>query len=40
MLAAVAFLHGIAADELEADELLTLDPDFQTLIAVRAEKEA
>jgi len=40
VLAAVAFLHGIAADELEADELLTPDPDFQTLIAVRAEKEA
>jgi SAM-dependent methyltransferase len=39
VLAATAFLHGIAADELEADELLQLDPDFQTLITVRAEKE-
>jgi len=40
VLAATAFLHGIAAGELDADELLTLDPDFQTLIAVRAQKGA
>jgi len=40
VLAATAFLHGVAAEELDAAELLALDPDFETLIAVRARKEA
>lgn len=40
VLAATAFLHGIAAEELDAAELSQLDPDMQTLIAVRAQKEA
>lgn len=39
VLAATAFLHGIAAEELDPDELSRPDPDFQTLIAVRAQKE-
>jgi len=40
VLAAIAFLHGIASEELNGDELAKHDPDFQTLIAVRARKEA
>jgi hypothetical protein len=36
VLSAVAFLHGLAADELTADELDYDDPDFEVLIAVRA----
>jgi SAM-dependent methyltransferase len=36
VLAAVAFLHGLAADELTVDELDYDDPDFEVLIAVRA----
>jgi len=40
VLAATAFLHGIAAEELDTNELLKLDPNFQTLIAVRARKES
>ena len=39
VLAATAFLHGIAAEELDAAELLQLDPDCPTLIAVRAQKD-
>jgi Methyltransferase domain len=39
VLAATAFLHGVAAEELEPAELLNLDPDFETLIAIRARKE-
>jgi hypothetical protein len=39
VLAATAFLHGIAAEELDADELSQPDPDFQALIAVRARKD-
>lgn len=36
--AAIAFLHGVAADELRQEELLHCDPDFQTLVTVRAVK--
>ncbi len=36
--AAVAFLHGIASEELEASQLDELDPDYETLITVRAVK--
>jgi len=39
VLAATAFLHGVAAEELDAAELLQLDPDCPTLIAVRAQKD-
>lgn len=38
VLAATAFLHGIAVEELRSEELDRHDPDYQVLIAVRAEK--
>lgn len=38
VLAAVAFLHGLAAEELRPEELDHRDPDYEVLIAVRAEK--
>jgi len=38
VLAATAFLHGIAADELAPDELGARDPRYEVLIAVRASK--
>jgi SAM-dependent methyltransferase len=36
VLIAIAFLHGLAADELTQEELHHVDPDFQVLITVRA----
>lgn len=36
VLVAVAFLHGLAADELEQDELDYVDADYQVSITVRA----
>jgi hypothetical protein len=36
VLAAVALLHGIAAEELTEDELSTVDPDYPVLIGVVA----
>ncbi|MGE5276675.1 MAG: glycosyltransferase [Acidobacteriota bacterium] len=36
VLAALAFLHGLAAQELRVEELDHHDPDYQVLIAVRA----
>ena len=38
VLAAVAFLHGLAAQELRPEELDAHDPDYQVLIAVRAAR--
>jgi SAM-dependent methyltransferase len=38
VLASVAFLHGLAMEELEPAELDHLDPDYQLLITVRARK--
>ena len=38
VLAAVAFLHGIAVEELEAQELDYSDPDYEVSISVRAVK--
>lgn len=38
VLSAVAYLHGIAAEELTWAELDAHDPDYQVIIAVRAEK--
>ncbi len=35
---AVAFLHGLAVHELEAETLDRDDPDYQVLITVRADK--
>jgi ubiquinone/menaquinone biosynthesis C-methylase UbiE len=38
VLAATAFLQGIAAEELEPEELDHYDPDFETLIGIRASR--
>jgi SAM-dependent methyltransferase len=38
VLTAVAFLHGLAADELKREELDVHDPDFEVVIAVRATR--
>lgn len=38
VLSSVAFLHGIAAEELTKDELNDCDPDYQLVIGVRAVK--
>jgi SAM-dependent methyltransferase len=40
VLAALSFLHGLAAEELESRELDHHDPDYQLLIAVRAIKSS
>lgn len=40
VLAATAFLHGLASEELRPDELDDYDPLYQVLIAVRATKPA
>lgn len=36
VLVATAFLHGLAAEELAAEQLTHLDPDFEVLVGVRA----
>jgi len=38
VLAAVAFLHGLASEELRREELDHFDPDYQVLISIRAIK--
>jgi SAM-dependent methyltransferase len=38
VLTAIAFLHGMAAEELRQDELEYRDPDYEVLITVRAVK--
>jgi hypothetical protein len=38
VLASVAFLEGLATEEFERHELDFSDPDYQTLITVRAVK--
>jgi SAM-dependent methyltransferase len=38
VLAAVAFLHGLATEELRQAELEAFDPDYEMLITVRAVK--
>ena len=38
VLAAIAFLHGLAVEELRREELDHYDPDYQVLITVRAVK--
>lgn len=40
VLAAIAFLHGLAAEELEAGELQHVDGAFQILVGARAVKVA
>lgn len=39
VLAATAFLHGIAAEEFDEADLLEVDPQFQMLTTVRAVKQ-
>jgi hypothetical protein len=38
VLAAVAFLHGVAAEELRSEELDARDPAYEVSITVRAVK--
>jgi hypothetical protein len=38
VLSAIAFLHGLASEELRREELDCHDPDFQVLITIRAVK--
>jgi hypothetical protein len=38
ILTAVAFMHGLAAEELATSELEVDDPDFPVLVCVRARK--
>jgi len=38
VLAAVAFLHGLAAEELSADELDAVDPYYPVIVTARARK--
>ncbi len=38
VLTAVATLHGLAAEELDPDEISYRDPDYEVLVAVRAVK--
>ena len=38
VLTALAFLHGLAAEELKKEELNHRDPDYEVLVAVRAVK--
>jgi SAM-dependent methyltransferase len=38
VLSAVAFLHGMAAEELEEEELDYRDPDYEVIVSVRAVK--
>ena len=40
VLAAIAFLHGLAREELRQEELDTKDPDYEVLITARAVKPA
>lgn len=40
VLASIAFLHGIAAEEFEEAELLEADPQFQMLTTIRAVRRA
>lgn len=39
VLAATAFLHGIASEEFDEADLLEVDPQFQMLITVRAVRQ-
>jgi hypothetical protein len=36
VLAAVAFLYGLGAEELRDDELAANDPDYQLVVSLRA----
>ena len=36
---AIAFLHGLAVEELDSRELLAADADYELIVAVRAVKD-
>jgi hypothetical protein len=36
VLACVAFLHGLAQEDLQAEELAPNDPDYQLIVTLRA----
>ncbi len=38
VLSAIAYLHGLAREELTEAELDATDPDFEVIVAVRARK--
>ncbi len=38
VLSAIAFLHGISAEELTEDELFYKDEDYQVIICIKAVK--
>ena len=40
VLAAIAFLHGLAAEELRQDELACSDPDYELVVAAHATRPA
>jgi SAM-dependent methyltransferase len=40
VLTAIAFLAGVAAEELKREELDARDPDYEVLVVVRAQKQA
>jgi SAM-dependent methyltransferase len=40
VLTSIAFLHGLSVEELNRRELDHLDPDYELLITVKAEKQA
>ena len=40
VMSSIAFLHGLAAEELDATELDRVDPDYELLITIRATKAA
>jgi len=40
VLTALSYLHGLAVEELTKEELEYCDPDFEVIVAVRAEKSS
>lgn len=40
VVAACAFLHGLASEDLDTDELDHIDPDYEVIVTVRAVKAA
>ncbi|MGH7835591.1 MAG: methyltransferase, partial [Candidatus Binatia bacterium] len=38
ILAAIASLHGLAAEEIDQEDLDYVDPDYEVLVTVRAVK--
>ena len=38
VLASISFLHGLTVDDLRREELDLRDPDYEMLVAIRAQK--